>query len=128
LYNFVVRRGSMKNYFAKNISYLIDNNIINVETILKITNHNSPGLISMWKSGERNIMTNDLIAIANFLNYTVDDLINKDLSKKDSKLSKSELDVLFDKHKDILTDDDKETIKFIIEKRKREIDKELDGE
>lgn len=39
-----------------------------------------------------------------------------------------ELDVLFDKHKDILTEDDKETIKFIIEKRKREIDKELDGE
>ena len=116
----------MKNYFAKNISYLIDNNIISVETILKITNHNSPGLISMWKSVERNIMTNDLIAIANFLNYTVDDLINKDLSKKE--LSKSELDVLFDKHKDILTDDDKETIKFIIEKRKREIDKELDGE
>jgi transcriptional regulator with XRE-family HTH domain len=128
LYNSVVRRESMKNYFAKNISYLIDNNIISVETILKITNHNSPGLISMWKSGERNIMTNDLIAIANFLNYTVDDLINKDLSKKDLELSKSELDVLFDKHKDILTEDDKETIKFIIEKRKREIDKELDGE
>lgn len=118
----------MKNYFAKNISYLIDNNIISVETILKITNHNSPGLISMWKSGERNIMTNDLIAIANFLNYTVDDLINKDLSKKDSELSKSKLDVLFDKHKDILTDDDKETIRFIIEKRKREIDKELGEE
>lgn len=39
-----------------------------------------------------------------------------------------ELDVLFDKHKDILTKDDKEYIKFIIEKRKKEIDKELDGE
>lgn len=36
-----------------------------------------------------------------------------------------ELEVLFDKHKDILTDDDKEYIKFIIEKRKKEIDKEL---
>lgn len=118
----------MKNYFAKNISYLIDNGIISVDTILKITNHNSPGLVSMWKTGERNIMTNDLLAIANFLNYTVDDLINKDLTKKDTSLSRSELDVLFDKHKDILTDDDKETIKFIIEKRKREIDKELDGE
>lgn len=118
----------MTNYFAKNISYLIDNGIISVDTILKITNHNSPGLVSMWKTGERNIMTNDLIAIANFLNYTVDDLINKDLTKKDTSLSKSELDVLFDKHKNILTDDDKETIKFIIEKRKREIDKELDGE
>lgn len=118
----------MKNYFAKNIGYLIDNNIISVETILKITHHNSHSLISMWRSGERNIMTNDLIAIANFLNYTVDDLINKDLSKKDTELSKSQLDILFDKHKDILTDDDKEYIRFIIEKRKKEIDKELDGE
>lgn len=114
----------MTNYFAKNISYLIDNGIISVDTILKITNHNSPSLVSMWKTGERNIMTNDLIAIANFLNYTVDDLINKDLTKKDTSLSKSELDVLFDKNKDILTDDDKETIKFIIKKRKRENDKE----
>lgn len=36
-----------------------------------------------------------------------------------------EFEILFDKHKDILTDDDKEYIKFIIEKRKKEIDKEL---
>ena len=43
----------MTNYFAKNISYLIDNGIISVDTILKITNHNSPGLVSMWKTGER---------------------------------------------------------------------------
>lgn len=115
----------MENFFAKNISYLIDKGFISVDIILKITNHNSPGLISMWKSGERNIMTNDLVAIANYLNYTIDDLINKDLSKEDSKLSKSQFEVLFDKHKDILTEDDKDYIKFIIEKRKKEIDKEL---
>lgn len=36
-----------------------------------------------------------------------------------------ETEILFDKYKDILTDDDKETIKFLIEKRKREIDKQL---
>lgn len=106
----------MKNYFAKNISYLIDNNIISTDTILKITNHNSPGLISMWKSGERNIMTNDLIAIANFLNYTVDDLINRDLSKINENESKSQLDVLFNKSKEILSDDDKQTIEFIMKK------------
>ena len=118
----------MKNYFAKNIGYLIDNNMISVETILKITHHNSPTLISMWRSGERNIMTNDLIAIANFLNYTVDDLINKDLSSKDTELSKSQFDILFDKHKDILTDSDKTLIRTIIEQRQKDIDKELDGE
>ena len=67
------------NYFAKNISYLLDNNIVSTSTLLKITKHNSPGLISMWKSGERNIMPDDAIAIANFLNITMDDLFNKDL-------------------------------------------------
>jgi hypothetical protein len=35
-----------------------------------------------------------------------------------------ELEILFSKYKDILTDDDKETIKFIIEKRKKDIDKQ----
>lgn len=51
-----------------------------------------------------------------------------DSNKNSKKPMRDELDVLFDKHKDILTDDDKETIKFIIEKRKREIDKELNEE
>ena len=36
-----------------------------------------------------------------------------------------ELDILFQKHKDILTDEDKEYMRFIIEKRKKEIDKQL---
>lgn len=36
-----------------------------------------------------------------------------------------ELEILFDKNKNILTDDDKEYIKFIIEKRKKEIDQQL---
>lgn len=39
-----------------------------------------------------------------------------------------ELELLFSKHKDILTDDDKEYMKFIIEKRKKEIDKQLGEE
>ncbi len=116
----------MTNYFPKNISYLIDNGEISVDTILKITNHSSPGLISMWKTGERNIMTNDLISIANFLNYTIDDLINKDLSNKNTKLSKSELDLLYNKYKNILTPDDEEYIKFIIEKRIKENNKSDD--
>ncbi len=114
-------------YFKKNISYLLDNKLISVDTILKITNHNSPSLISMWKTGERKIMTNDAIKIANHLNITVDDLVNRDLSKI-NKDSFDELEILFDKHKDILTNDDKEYIKFIIEKRKKEIDKELGEE
>lgn len=37
-------------------------------------------------------------------------------------------ELLFDKNKDILTEDDKEYIKFIIEKRKKEIDQQLGEE
>lgn len=73
------------NFFSRNISYLLDNQFINPTTLLKITNHNSPGLVSMWKSGERNIMPDDAIAIANFLNITMDDLFNKDLSNTENK-------------------------------------------
>ena len=39
-----------------------------------------------------------------------------------------EVELLFDKHKDILTSKDKAIIKTIIEERKKEIDKELDNE
>ena len=116
-----------KDFFPQNLKYFSDSGRISVKTILKITGNNSPGLVSMWKNGERQITTKDLIAIANFLNYTVDDLINKDLSN-DKNRSIDELELLFDKNKDILTEDDKETMKFIIEKRRREIDKQLGDE
>ncbi len=116
-----------KDFFPQNLKYFLDSGRISVKTILKITGNNSPGLVSMWKNGERQITTKDLIAIANFLNYTVDDLINKDLTN-DKNRSIDELELLFDKNKDILTEDDKETMKFIIEKRRREIDKQLGDE
>ena len=65
--------------------------------------------------------------VANLFNISVADLTGKDLKKQNIK-DFDELEILFDKHKDILTDDDKEYIKFIIEKRKKEIDKELGKE
>lgn len=76
--------------FPKNLSYLLDNNIISVNTLLNITGHKSNGLISMWKTGEREIITKDLVTIANFLGYSVDDLVNKDISKikKETQLDK----------------------------------------
>ena len=116
-----------KDFFPQNLKYFLDSGKISVKTILQITGNNSPGLVSMWKNGERQITTKDLVAIANFLNYTVDDLINKDLTNEKNR-SFDELELLFDKNKDILTDEDKEYMKFIIEKRRREIDKQLGDE
>ena len=63
--------------------------------------------------------------LANYFNIQKSDLIE---NKYKNEKNFDELEVLFDKHKDILTDDDKEYIRFIIEKRKKEIDKELGEE
>ena len=64
---------------SKNIKYLIDTKKISANKLLEITGHNSTGLIAMWKNGERQITTGDVALIANYLNLTIDELINKDL-------------------------------------------------
>ena len=102
-------------FFPQNLKYLLDNDIITVKTILNLTNNNSPSLVTMWKNGERQITIKDLLRIANHLGYTVDDLINKDLSKiNDNEINKTQ--ILFDKSKDILSDDDRATLEFIMKK------------
>lgn len=98
--------------FQQNLKYLLNTKQLSVDTILQITGHKSKSIVSMWKSGERYIITEDAIKIANFLNITIDELLNKDLSQIDT------FDSYFNAHKHLLNDDDKDTIKFLIEKRK----------
>ena len=71
----------------------------------------------MWRTGERFITTGDAVKLANYLGITMDDLINKDL--KELLNNQNEFDSYYNANKHILTDDDKEMIKFIIEKRKK---------
>lgn len=79
--------------------------------------------ISNWEKGIREPDAVDLAKLSNFFNIPIDDLMLKDLRVSEKPLD--ELDILFSKHKDILTDEDKEYMRFIIEKRKKEIDKQL---
>lgn len=104
-----------RDFFPSNLKYLLDSNQISSKTILQLTGNASPGLVTMWKNGERQITTKDLVSIANHLGYTVDDLINKDLTKlNDNVFNKRQ--VLFDKTKDLISDSDWETIEFIMRK------------
>lgn len=80
--------------------------------------------ISRIENNEIETTIDNAIKIADILNVSINDLLNKDLTLNNDNTF-NETDVLFDKYKDILTDDDKETIKFLIEKRKREIDKQF---
>lgn len=79
--------------------------------------------VSNWEKGIREPDAIDLAKLSNFFNIPIDDLMLKDLRfeyKKDD-----ELDILFSKYKDILSEKDKEYMKFIINQAKREIDKQL---
>lgn len=103
--------------FSNNIRYLLDSKKITTKKILEITGHNSKSLVAMWRTGERFITTGDAVKLANYLGITMDDLINKDL--KELLDNQNEFDNYYNANKHILTDDDKEMIKFIIEKRKK---------
>ena len=104
----------MENMFSKNLDYILKTKKFTTQQILKITGHNSKSLISMWRSGERFITTEDAVKLANALGCTIDDLINKDLREIQNQDSFTET---FLQNKHLLTDDDKDTIRFIIEKR-----------
>lgn len=106
--------------FPKNLKFLLDTNQITVKTILQLTGNNSPGLVTMWKNGERQIKTKDLLLIANHLGYTIDDLINKDLTRSTEN---NQLDnLIFSKAKK-LNNEEKKAILQVMDAIHKDIDK-----
>lgn len=110
------------NFLSTNIKFLRQKNNLTQEELGKIVSK-SRVLVSQWESDEREITTEDIIKLSDYFNIPMDLLVGKDLRLKETEFDETE--ILFDKYKDMLTYDDKETIKFLIEKRKREIDKQL---
>lgn len=111
------------NYLSSNIKHLRVQNGLTQEDIAKVVNK-SRVLISQWESDSREITTEDIIKLSEYYNVPMDALVGKDLSDT-TKKHFDELELLFSKNKDILTDDDKDMIRYVVEKRKREIDKQL---
>ena len=77
--------------------------------------------INRWEAKEMSPSLDNVNDVANALGVTVSSLLGEKLFEDNF----DELNILFDKNKDILTDSDKQIIKTIIEQRKKEIDKEL---
>ncbi len=113
------------NFFSKNLEYLRKQKGLSRAELSKKLNVNQ-STISRWENGDMGVTVDNAYDVANFFNISISDLTGKDITN--SKNSFDELELLFDKNKDILTDEDKEYMKFIIEKRKREIDKQLGDE
>ena len=108
-----------KEIFAKNLKYYLKyfqtdrNKICNDLDIPAST-------FSDWLNAKKYPRIDKIELLANYFNIKKSDLIEN----KCKINAPDELDALFNKNKGILTDDDKETIKFIIKKRERESNKE----
>lgn len=115
----------MTNYFSRNLRYLRKKKNIDQQIMAEDLGI-AQSTLSCWENGLRTPDLDMVSRISSYLNIN-DDFITKDLTSCESKVI-DELELLFSKHKDILTDDDKETMKFLIEKRIREIDKQNNNE
>lgn len=115
----------MKNYFPDNLKFLrTQKGMTQDELAQKMDKDYST--IGKWELGQRNPIMSDIIKLSDIFNVSVQNLVEKDLRIKNENFD--ELELLFDKHKDVLTESDKTLIRTIIEQRQKKIDKELDGE
>ena len=114
------------NYFAKNLKFLREQKNLDQQKVAEDLNV-PQSTLSCWETGIRTPKIEQILDIANYFSVDID-IVSKDYSYISNDKSFDELEILFDKNKDILTEDDKEYIKFIIEKRKKEIDKQLGEE
>lgn len=105
------------NYLASNLKFLRTKKNITQKQLGDFCNK-SDVAIFYWENGSREPNAIDLVKLCNFFGTTVDDLLNKDLRLIENNYD--ELEMLFLQYKHLLTDDDKDTIRFIIEKRVKE--------
>ena len=111
----------MTRTFGKNLKYIRTQRGVSQQELadkLKLDR----STISRWENDEMDITVGNAIQISNYFNIPIETLTSSDLSNPNNSFD--ELDVLFKKYKGILTDEDKETMRFLIEKRRREIDKQ----
>ena len=110
-------------YFSKNLKFLREQRKLSQNKLAELSNVNQT-TIARWESEEISPSLDNIYDVANVLNVSIADLTGRDLT--DEQPVFDELELLFSKNKDILTYDDKETIKFVIEKARRKVDEQLD--
>ena len=113
----------MPNFFAKNLKYLREKKGYDQLKLAEELKVPQPTL-SCWELGIRTPKVEQILEIADYFNVDMD-IISKDYTSSEEIKPFDEFDILFSKYKDLLTDDDKEYMKFILEKRKREIDEQI---
>lgn len=104
----------MINYFSENLKFLrIQKGMTQEELAKKMDKDYST--IGKWELGQRNPIMADIIKIADIFNISVQDLVEKNLKLNEIKKT-DEIDVLYNKTKDILSDEDRELIKYSMQR------------
>lgn len=104
----------MKNYFPENLKHLrVQKGMTQDDLAKKMDKDYST--IGKWELGQRNPIMADIIKIADIFNISVQDLVEKDLRFNQEEKT-DELDILYSKTKDILSDEDRELIRFSMQR------------
>ena len=102
-------------YLSSNLKYLRKIKNITQKEVAKVCGKTDVAVL-YWEKGKREPNAVDLGKLANFFNVSVSDLIFKDL-RFDNR--KDEIKQLYERYNHLLTPEDKDMIKYIIEKRKK---------
>ena len=107
-----------KIFLSSNIKHLRILNKKTQEEIGEVCNKTNTA-VSNWEKGIREPDAVDLSALSTYFNVSIDDLMLKDLrfyeDNSENCLS-NKTQLLFNKTKDILSDDDRATMEFIMQK------------
>lgn len=104
----------VEKYFPKNIKFLKDKyNYSTLELADKL--HVSQSTVSRWMNDVMGATFDNAWDISKLFNIPLDKLYGTDLSKSDD-----EFNDYFEANKHLLIDEDKEYIKFLIERRKKQ--------
>ena len=113
----------MTEFFSKNLKFLRQQKGLSQQELadkMKVDR----STISRWESG-MDVTVGNAMQVSNALNVSVDELLSKDMSSNNNTYD--EIDVLYDKYKDVLPESSKNIIKAIIVEEKKKIDEQLDG-
>lgn len=104
----------MDKYFKENLKFLRKKLKLSQQDLADKLKKINRSTISRYESGEIDPTVGNVLLISNYLDIPINDLLFTDLQNENSDA----FDNFYNANKHLLNDDDKDTIKFLIEKRK----------
>ena len=104
----------MNNNFAFNLKHIRQEKGLTQEQLGKLMNKDY-STIGKWENGTRSPIMEDVLKLSDILNVDIKDLIDKDYNKEPNKTF-DKLDILYSKSKDIMSEETKATLEFLMQK------------